>query len=275
MTVALRHIEGLGKPGRRRRSGPDMWSAATARAARIRTAIGRELVGDATNSPGGSWTSWRSPTSRTSGSSARSTPRTRATSSSSRVRADTWSGSTSSSTRSATRRCSKPQRHPGEAGRGRESDPAPVHDRDQRRRVVVGVPDRPAAMRQVRRRPGGEMADPPPRVFIAGDACHTHSAKAGQGMNVSMDDAWNLGWKLVRAQGDGQAGTPAHLFRGTSGGRQAADRLRPRILQDVQRPPEASGDAEEQSRSTRRSSRGTSSRKAASPRASRPGTPRR
>jgi phenol 2-monooxygenase len=36
-----------------------------------------------------------------------------------------------------------------------------------------------------------------PRVFIAGDACHTHSAKAGQGMNVSMADAWNLGWKLA------------------------------------------------------------------------------
>lgn len=36
-----------------------------------------------------------------------------------------------------------------------------------------------------------------PRVFIAGDACHTHSAKAGQGMNVSMGDAFNLGWKLV------------------------------------------------------------------------------
>jgi phenol 2-monooxygenase (NADPH) len=36
-----------------------------------------------------------------------------------------------------------------------------------------------------------------PRVFVAGDACHTHSAKAGQGMNVSMADAWNLGWKLV------------------------------------------------------------------------------
>ena len=35
-----------------------------------------------------------------------------------------------------------------------------------------------------------------PRVFIAGDACHTHSAKAGQGMNVSMADSWNLGWKL-------------------------------------------------------------------------------
>ncbi|MGH9135024.1 MAG: FAD-binding monooxygenase [Ilumatobacteraceae bacterium] len=37
----------------------------------------------------------------------------------------------------------------------------------------------------------------PPRVFIAGDACHTHSAKAGQGMNVSMQDTFNLGWKLA------------------------------------------------------------------------------
>jgi phenol 2-monooxygenase len=36
-----------------------------------------------------------------------------------------------------------------------------------------------------------------PHVFIAGDACHTHSAKAGQGMNVSMADAFNLGWKLA------------------------------------------------------------------------------
>jgi phenol 2-monooxygenase len=36
-----------------------------------------------------------------------------------------------------------------------------------------------------------------PRVFVAGDACHTHSAKAGQGMNVSMQDTFNLGWKLA------------------------------------------------------------------------------
>ncbi len=40
-----------------------------------------------------------------------------------------------------------------------------------------------------------EEADP--RIFIAGDACHTHSPKAGQGMNVSMGDAFNLGWKLA------------------------------------------------------------------------------
>jgi phenol 2-monooxygenase (NADPH) len=44
--------------------------------------------------------------------------------------------------------------------------------------------------------PEAEVATRLPRVFIAGDACHTHSAKAGQGMNVSMADTWNLGWKL-------------------------------------------------------------------------------
>ena len=39
--------------------------------------------------------------------------------------------------------------------------------------------------------------DRDPRVFTAGDACHTHSPKAGQGMNVSMQDTFNLGWKLA------------------------------------------------------------------------------
>ncbi len=39
--------------------------------------------------------------------------------------------------------------------------------------------------------------DQSPCVFIAGDACHTHSPKAGQGMNVSMQDGFNLGWKLA------------------------------------------------------------------------------
>jgi len=45
--------------------------------------------------------------------------------------------------------------------------------------------------------PEHEIATRWPSVFIAGDACHTHSPKAGQGMNVSMQDAFNLGWKLV------------------------------------------------------------------------------
>jgi phenol 2-monooxygenase (NADPH) len=35
------------------------------------------------------------------------------------------------------------------------------------------------------------------RIFLAGDAVHTHSPKAGQGMNVSMQDTFNLGWKIA------------------------------------------------------------------------------
>ncbi|EGN91589.1 hypothetical protein SERLA73DRAFT_100302 [Serpula lacrymans var. lacrymans S7.3] len=35
------------------------------------------------------------------------------------------------------------------------------------------------------------------RVFIAGDACHTHSPKSGQGANTSMTDACNLAWKIA------------------------------------------------------------------------------
>jgi phenol 2-monooxygenase (NADPH) len=45
--------------------------------------------------------------------------------------------------------------------------------------------------------PEAEVDRRRPRVFIAGDACHTHSPKAGQGMNVSIADAFNLGWKLA------------------------------------------------------------------------------
>ncbi len=45
--------------------------------------------------------------------------------------------------------------------------------------------------------PEAEVAQRLPCVFIAGDACHTHSPKAGQGMNVSMQDGFNLGWKLA------------------------------------------------------------------------------
>jgi phenol 2-monooxygenase/3-hydroxybenzoate 4-monooxygenase len=45
--------------------------------------------------------------------------------------------------------------------------------------------------------PAGSASTRLPRVFIAGDACHTHSPKAGQGMNFSMQDTFNLGWKLA------------------------------------------------------------------------------
>lgn len=45
--------------------------------------------------------------------------------------------------------------------------------------------------------PEDQVATRAPRVMLAGDACHTHSPKAGQGMNVSMGDTFNLGWKLI------------------------------------------------------------------------------
>ncbi|GGD75053.1 FAD-dependent monooxygenase [Croceicoccus mobilis] len=45
--------------------------------------------------------------------------------------------------------------------------------------------------------PASRKAEQTPRVLLAGDACHTHSPKAGQGMNVSMGDTFNLGWKLI------------------------------------------------------------------------------
>lgn len=52
----------------------------------------------------------------------------------------------------------------------------------------------------------GERGERCPRVFITGDACHTHSAKAGQGMNVSIQDGWNIAWKLGLVI-SGRAGT--------------------------------------------------------------------
>ena len=54
-----------------------------------------------------------------------------------------------------------------------------------------------------------DVATRTPRVFLAGDACHTHTAKAGQGMNVSMQDTFNLGWKLVAVL---QGRSPASLL---------------------------------------------------------------
>ena len=57
--------------------------------------------------------------------------------------------------------------------------------------------------------PEAELATRLPHVFIAGDACHTHSPKAGQGMNVSMQDTFNLGWKLAAVL---QGRSPASLL---------------------------------------------------------------
>ncbi|EDN11134.1 FAD binding domain-containing protein [Histoplasma capsulatum] len=37
------------------------------------------------------------------------------------------------------------------------------------------------------------------RVFLVGDACHTHSPAMGQGMNVGLMDSYDLSWKLIYA----------------------------------------------------------------------------
>jgi phenol 2-monooxygenase len=67
--------------------------------------------------------------------------------------------------------------------------------------------------------PEDQVATRAPRVMLAGDACHTHSPKAGQGMNVSMGDTFNLGWKLISVLA-GRA--DASLLHSYSGERRAA-----------------------------------------------------
>jgi 2-polyprenyl-6-methoxyphenol hydroxylase-like FAD-dependent oxidoreductase len=37
------------------------------------------------------------------------------------------------------------------------------------------------------------------RVFLIGDAAHTHPPTGGQGLNTSVQDAYNLGWKIAAA----------------------------------------------------------------------------
>jgi phenol 2-monooxygenase len=46
-------------------------------------------------------------------------------------------------------------------------------------------------------RPAGSADDIMPRAFVSGDACHTHSPKGGWGLNTSLPDTFNLGWKMA------------------------------------------------------------------------------
>ena len=39
------------------------------------------------------------------------------------------------------------------------------------------------------------------RVFLAGDAAHIHPPTGGQGLNTSVQDSYNLGWKLAAVLG--------------------------------------------------------------------------
>ncbi|MCQ8781624.1 FAD-dependent oxidoreductase [Mangrovibrevibacter kandeliae] len=46
------------------------------------------------------------------------------------------------------------------------------------------------------------------RIFLAGDAAHTHPPTGGQGLNTSVQDAYNLGWKIAAVLG----GAPPDLL---------------------------------------------------------------
>ena len=159
--VTLRHTANSGT-GETSVSAPGTSSAATARAARSAHAIGRALPGDATNQAWGvmdvlAVTDFPDIRLKCAIHSANEgnmliIPReggylVRLYIELDRPRPRTMLGDR--------------QRHPGEAGRGRQPDPAPVHARRQGRRLVVGLRDRPAAVRPVRRRrPPDEMRHP-------------------------------------------------------------------------------------------------------------------
>ena len=249
--------------GGRRRSGPGTSSAATARAARIRTAIGRELVGDADEPVVG----------RHGRPGRHRLPRHPA------------------EVRRSTPPPGQPADHPA---RGRLPGP-PLHRAGRRRECSTPsvTPEKLAAVAnrilhpytlevkdvgwwsvyEIGQRLCDTFDDVPatagaPRVFIAGDACHTHSAKAGQGMNVSMADAWNLGWKLAAVL---RGTARPELLHTYSEERQAVAQE----LIDFDREFSRLFRVRQLERSTRRSSSATSSRRAGSPPGSRPGTRRR
>jgi 2-polyprenyl-6-methoxyphenol hydroxylase-like FAD-dependent oxidoreductase len=60
------------------------------------------------------------------------------------------------------------------------------------------------------------------RVLLAGDAAHVHSPAGGQGMNTSIQDAANLGWKLAATV---QGWAPAGLLDSYNGERHPVGRL--------------------------------------------------
>jgi 2,4-dichlorophenol 6-monooxygenase len=75
-------------------------------------------------------------------------------------------------------------------------------------RNLVGVPDLPVTIRGVSLWGNNKMYATryrSGRVFCMGDACHRHPPSNGLGSNTSIQDAYNLAWKL------------AYVLRGTAG----------------------------------------------------------
>jgi 4,5-epoxidase len=75
------------------------------------------------------------------------------------------------------------------------------------------------------------------RVFLGGDAAHVHSPVGGQGMNVGMQDAINLGWKLAQAL----KGSPGQLLESYESERRPVARTVLRATEPLTRIGVASG----------------------------------
>ena len=115
---------------------------------------------------------------------------TRATSCSSRARAATWCACTSTSARSTRTSATPSATSPQEEVIATAQRVLHPYTLDVKNVVWFAVYE--VGQRVTDRFddvPAEQVGTRLPRVFIAGDACHTHSAKAGQGMNVSMQDA--------------------------------------------------------------------------------------
>ena len=180
------------------RSAPSTWSAATGRAVEVREAIGRELAGDQANHAWGvmdvlavtDFPDIRTKCAIQSGSGGNILLIPREGGHLFRMYVDLGEVATGQAGHG-------PRDHDRADHRARQRDPASVHARREERRLAQRLRGRAPAHRRASTtcRPT-QLGTRTPRVFIAGDACHTHSAKAGQGMNVSMQDGFNLGWKL-------------------------------------------------------------------------------
>ncbi len=84
----------------------------------------------------------------------------------------------------------------GEPDLGREALQAMIDSRTGRADIRVAEVTWASAFRG-----GARLADRfvNGRVILMGDAAHVHPPTGGQGLNTSVQDAWNLGWKLALA----------------------------------------------------------------------------
>ncbi len=130
----------------------------------------------------------------------------------------------------------EPQHHLRASDRGGATHHASLYARGEGGRMVVGLRDRPAAVRQVRRRAGGGCGDAPaPRVHRRRRLPHPQP-EGGAGHERlhagRLQSGLETGGRAARAM---RAEAPAHLLGRTPGRRQGADRLRSRMGEDAER----------------------------------------